>query len=101
MHSYFLPIAHYGPSSVLVLTSSRARIDRSLTTVSAFAARLRRTGFGVVELDRRGRTLRLTGPQRTLVDGFAAPTLSASGTAALITALFGFGFLAVRRRSRV
>ena len=35
--------------------------------------RKRRTGFGVVELDRRGRTLRLTGPERTLVDGFAAP----------------------------
>jgi predicted transcriptional regulator of viral defense system len=35
--------------------------------------RKRRTGFGVVELDRRGRTLRLTGPERSLVDGFAAP----------------------------
>lgn len=35
--------------------------------------RKRRTGFGVVRIDRRGHTLRVTGPERTLVDGFAAP----------------------------
>ena len=35
--------------------------------------RKRRTEFGVVQLDRRGQLLRLTGPERTLVDGFAAP----------------------------
>jgi predicted transcriptional regulator of viral defense system len=35
--------------------------------------RKRRTGFGVVHIDRRGQSLRVTGPERTLVDGFAAP----------------------------
>jgi predicted transcriptional regulator of viral defense system len=35
--------------------------------------RKRRIGFGVVQIDRRGQTLRVTGPERTLVDGFAAP----------------------------
>lgn len=35
--------------------------------------RKRRTGFGVVQIDRRGQTLRVTGAERTLVDGFAAP----------------------------
>lgn len=35
--------------------------------------RKRRTGFGVVRIDRRGEVLRVTGAERTLVDGFAAP----------------------------
>jgi predicted transcriptional regulator of viral defense system len=35
--------------------------------------RKRRTGFGVMQIDRRGEALRVTGPERTLVDGFAAP----------------------------
>ena len=35
--------------------------------------RKRRTGFGVVETRSAGRALRLTGPERTLGDGFAAP----------------------------
>ena len=35
--------------------------------------RRRRVEFGVAQLDRRGEVIRLTGPERTLVDGFAAP----------------------------
>jgi hypothetical protein len=35
--------------------------------------RKRRTGFGVVQIDRRGQIPRVTGAERTLVDGFAAP----------------------------
>jgi predicted transcriptional regulator of viral defense system len=35
--------------------------------------RKRRVGFGVVSIDRRGEVVRVTGPERTLVDGFAAP----------------------------
>jgi predicted transcriptional regulator of viral defense system len=35
--------------------------------------RKRRIEFGVMQLDRRGEVIRLTGPERTLVDGFAAP----------------------------
>jgi predicted transcriptional regulator of viral defense system len=37
------------------------------------SVRKRRTGFGVVQIDRRGQTLRVTGAERTLVDSFAAP----------------------------
>jgi predicted transcriptional regulator of viral defense system len=36
----------------------------------------RRTDFGVVRLDRDGAILRVTSPERTLIDGFAAPAWS-------------------------
>jgi predicted transcriptional regulator of viral defense system len=34
----------------------------------------RKTAFGLVSMDREGKVLRVTSPERTLVDGFAAPT---------------------------
>ena len=39
----------------------------------AALVRKRRIDFGVVEIDRRGMILRVTGAERTLVDGFSAP----------------------------
>jgi predicted transcriptional regulator of viral defense system len=39
----------------------------------AALVRKRRTDFGVVEMDRRGVILRVTGAERTLVDGLSAP----------------------------
>jgi hypothetical protein len=54
--------------------------------------RRRKEAIGVRSLDRLGRTLRVTGNERTLVDGFWQPNL-VGGLAELVESAAGFGVL--------
>ena len=55
----------------------------------------RRRGLGLREVDRAGRSLSVTGPERTLLDGFRQPHL-VGGLAELVQSAIGFAVLDLR-----
>lgn len=60
----------------------------------------RQTSLGVRTLDRLGRTLRATGPERTLVDGFRRPDRM-GGLGELVESAAGFGVLDLKLLARL
>jgi predicted transcriptional regulator of viral defense system len=93
-----LGAAHSDWSTCTVLTRRR-RPPVSLDGVTiqflappAMLARRHRDNLGVRPVDRLGQTLRVTGPERTLVDGFWQPGL-VGGLPELVESAAGFGVL--------
>ena len=62
--------------------------------------RSQQTSLGVRTLDREGRTLKVTGPERTLVDGFRRPD-RVGGVGELVESASGFGVLNLKLLARL
>lgn len=62
--------------------------------------RSRQTSLGVRAIDRRGRKLEFTGPERTLVDGFRRPD-RVGGLGELVESAAGFGVLDLKLLARL
>jgi len=93
-----LGAAHSDWSACTVLTRRRRRpvaldgVTIQFLTPPAMLARRHRENLGVRPVDRLGQTLRVTGPERTLVDGFWQPGL-VGGLSELVESAAGFGIL--------
>lgn len=93
-----LGVAHSTWSQCTILTERRGRPVRFGEVeirLLQHPAALRRTGkldLGVQEVDRLGRRLRVTGAERTLLDGFMKPAL-VGGLEELVESAAGFGVL--------
>lgn len=93
-----LGVAHSEWNVVTVLTARRRpplRLDGhtvKFLTPPVALVRSHRQGLGVRRLDRMGETLQVTGPERTLVDGFRDPR-HVGGPAELVESAAGFPVL--------
>jgi predicted transcriptional regulator of viral defense system len=101
-----LGASHSEWNVITVLTRSRRKplvVDSQrieFVTVPAVLVRARHVGLGVRTLDRSGQTLRVTGPERTLLDGFREPE-RAGGAAELVESAVGLSVLDLRLLRRL
>jgi predicted transcriptional regulator of viral defense system len=93
-----LGAAHSDWNECSVLTHRRrapavvAGVTLRFISYPTMLVRRRKEALGVRDVDRLGRRLRVTGPERTLVDGFWQPNL-VGGLAELVESASGFGVL--------